>query len=183
MADAGVAGEIVRGETGHGVVPDLGWDLVVEQVALEVLLVARAVEDQPVGLRVAEAVGEGEVEPKGNLVDEVVVVGLTAAVVVAGEEHPPLVVEEGPAGEMDSVDATQPTGSEEVAGAPVDGPEDGDGQPTTETSRFERANGAVLVGNVTVLDRRQQLVARNRGNGGEYGIVRFAPAQQEDKQR
>jgi hypothetical protein len=42
---------------------------------------------------------------------------------------------------------------------------------------------AVLVGNVTVLDRGQQLIARNQGDGGEHGIVGFAPAQQEDKKR
>ena len=183
MAYAGVAGEIVSGEAGHCFVPDLRWDLVVEQVALEILLVAGAVEDQPVGLRVAEAVGEGDVEPEGNLVDEIVVIGLAAAVVIAAEEQAPLVVEEGPAGEMDGVDTTQPTGFVEVAAGPVDDPEDGDGQPAAEKARFERADGAVLVSNVLVLDRGQQLVARNRGHRGEHGIMGFAPAKEEDEER
>src|SRR5947209_12740228 len=57
-ANAGIAREVVIAEPGKGFVPDLRGDLVVKQVALEVLLVPGAVEDQPARPGIAEPVRE-----------------------------------------------------------------------------------------------------------------------------
>src|SRR6516164_3906014 len=85
-ADAAGALDVGQREAGVGLVPDLRRDLVPPLVALEVRLLLRAAEQQPRRARPADAVAEHEVQAPADLVDEVVHVGLVAAVVVAREE-------------------------------------------------------------------------------------------------
>ena len=56
------------------------------QHVLEFLLVFSAVEDEPVGCGIADAVAENHVQAKAHLVDEVVHVAFEAAIVIAGEK-------------------------------------------------------------------------------------------------
>ena len=109
----------------------------VEQVSLEILLVPGAVEDQPAGTRITEAVREGEIESEGDLVDEVVVIGLAAAVVIASEIDSSLVVKECPASKVNGVNPCKPPLVVKMAGTPVNDPEDDDRQPSPEETRFE----------------------------------------------
>ena len=83
---------VLRSQIDHreariGIVPDVGRQLVAPEQALVHLLVPGAALDQPVGARVADAVAEDEIDPPGDLVDEVVHVALDTAVVIAGEEQ------------------------------------------------------------------------------------------------
>src|SRR5262245_62034901 len=103
--DALIGLNVVRGEVLVRRVPHLGAYLVVVQILLERLFVGGPVVEQPAGARVAETVAEDSVQPPRDLVDEVVHVAFKAAVVVAGEHGPAPVVEEGPPGEMDGLDA------------------------------------------------------------------------------
>src|SRR3954468_8067225 len=82
-------------------VPARRGQLMHQVEALENLLVQRAVEHQPVRLRIIDAVAECDVESPGDLVDEIVHVIFEAAIVVAGEDDAPLVVKKDPATEMD----------------------------------------------------------------------------------
>src|SRR5437016_2782674 len=87
LANARVACEIERRETGIGLVPDLSRHLVAPVGVLEPQLVLGAVLDEPIGARVSQAVAEGEVQPPAGFVDEVVHIGLPAAVVIACKQH------------------------------------------------------------------------------------------------
>ena len=81
------------------------------------LFVAAAIQHEPVGLRIADAVAEDGVQTKARLVDEIVHVALDRAVVVAEEDHPLPVIEKDPAGEMNRANAGQAAAGEDVAGA------------------------------------------------------------------
>ena len=63
-----------------------------EQDIFERLLVLRAFQQKPLGVRIGHAVAECDVQSEGHLVNEVVVVAFAAPVVVTGEEHAPAAV-------------------------------------------------------------------------------------------
>src|SRR6185295_5204028 len=117
--DALVALEVGEGEARIGPVPELSRLLVAPLVVLELVFDARAARYQPARARPADAVAEGQVKAPGCLVDEVVHIGLVAAVVVAGEDDSALVVEKCPEGEMDCLHACQEPVREDVAGGVV----------------------------------------------------------------
>src|SRR5579871_4139973 len=75
VADTRVAREVARRKAGIGLVPDVGRDLVAALEALEIHFAPRALLDEPVGLRIADARRKGEVEAKPGSVDKVVHVG------------------------------------------------------------------------------------------------------------
>src|SRR5580765_7176604 len=106
-AYSGVAFKVHSREAGMGIVPDLCWQLVPAQEVLELLLVLRPMKQQPVGPRVANAIAEHEVQAPTDLVDKVVHVAFQAAVIVACEENPSLVVQKYPAREMDRTHARE----------------------------------------------------------------------------
>ena len=101
------------------VVPDLGRQLVTADVAFELLLVVRAVEDQIVRARIADAVAENEIETEPHLVDEVIHIAFQTAVVIAGEVEALSVVDEHPSREMDRAHAGEAAARVEVPRAPL----------------------------------------------------------------
>src|SRR5207244_9168135 len=84
-------------------IPDLRWYLMYTQVVLKSLLIFRAAENQPAGLREANSVTEEGVQSPGNFVDEIIHVAFQAAIVVAGEDHAPLFIDNDPPGEVDGL--------------------------------------------------------------------------------
>src|SRR6266567_2410829 len=102
--DLGVVLDVGRAERGIGRVPHRHGHLASTQDIFKRLFVRGSAPQQPAGRRVADGVAERGVQPPPDLVDEVVVIGLDGAVVVAGEGHPPPAVERYPAGEMDGLD-------------------------------------------------------------------------------
>src|SRR5256886_15280730 len=73
------------------------------QVVLKSLLIFRATENQPAGLREANAVTEHGIQSPGNFIDEIIHVAFQAAIVVAGEDHAPLFIDNNPTGKMDGL--------------------------------------------------------------------------------
>src|SRR5262249_28745453 len=92
VPDAQVPLEVARGQSRVGLVEGLARDLVPALELLEPELVAAPVAEQPPGPRPADAVAEGDVQAEADLVDEVVHVGLVAAVVAAHEDYALVVV-------------------------------------------------------------------------------------------
>jgi hypothetical protein len=77
--DAGVPLQIERRLAGMRIVPHGGRELVASEKILELQLVLRAAYEESGCLGIADAVAEDRVEPKGDLIDEVVRVALEAA--------------------------------------------------------------------------------------------------------
>src|ERR1700756_3033795 len=118
---------------------------------LELHLAPRAAGNEPVGTRPAEAVAEDDIQAPGNLVDEVIHVGLMTAVIVAGEHDAGLVVEEDPAREVDRLHSRQVAAGEDVAARELDGRQYYKEQSATEPTWLDRPEGRVLVADVEVL--------------------------------
>src|SRR5882757_6089986 len=163
FADQRVAREVTGGEAGIGLVPDLGRRLVPPEIILELLLVLRSAIQQEAGAGIADAVREDEIEPIGDLVDEVVHVAVEAAVIIAAEEQPPLAVEKDPAGEMDRADAGEAAAGVDLADAEIENPEDEHQRPQPKAARLDVAEGAELIGDVVVLEHRQRFDMRRVG--------------------
>src|SRR5207237_10309372 len=132
-----------------------GWYLVTALKPLEVLLAPSALRNEPVGLRIGDVAGEREVEPEPRLVDEVVHVGLVAAVVIAAEEATPALIEKHPMGEMDGANAPEPAAREYVPRRPVDSVEDDELERGAEPARLDRTHRGVLIGDVVILAEAQ----------------------------
>ena len=105
--------------------------------------------------RIAEAVAEDDVQSKADLVDEVVHVAFEAAIVVAGEQHAPLVVDEDPAREVNRGHACQPSAVEDVSRGVIDHPQDEGQHPAAKQTGLEAAHGAELVGDVVIFQDRE----------------------------
>src|SRR5207245_8489760 len=84
-------------------IPGLRWYLMYTQVVLKSLLIFRAAKNQSAGLREANSVTEHGIQSPGNFIDEIIHVAFQAAIVVAGEEHAPLFIDNNPTGEMDGL--------------------------------------------------------------------------------
>ena len=106
-------------------------------------------------MRIAVAVAEDDVQPPGDLVDEVVHVALEAAVVVAGEDHPALVVEEDPAREVDRLHAGQVAVVEDVPRHVVDREEHAGQRQAPEEAGLDEAERRERVLDDVVLERRR----------------------------
>ena len=130
----------------------------------------RAIEDEPVGFGVAEAVAEDDVESPEDLVDEVAVVHFEAAIVVAGEVDTRL-VDEDPAREQDGLYATQEAVGEDVTRGVLDREEDEDDCPASEGAGLDAAVGAELIGDDSILKLVQGM---DEGRGGARGYDRIA---------
>src|ERR1700712_1283870 len=120
VAYAGVAGKVARGQSRICLVPALGRNLVMPLEMLEVLLEPGAPGDEPVGGRIGHEAGEGEVQSKPGLVDEVVHIGFMAAVIIAAEKAAAMLVDKHPMREMDCADAPDRSTGEDVARHPID---------------------------------------------------------------
>src|SRR5690349_8197214 len=105
--DPGVVLDVDGAKGRIGGVPHGHGYLLNAQRVLELLLVRRPAPKHPAGRRVGGGVAERSVQAPPDLVDEIVVVGLDCAVVVAGERHPPPAVQGNPAGEVDGLDPGQ----------------------------------------------------------------------------
>src|SRR5206468_10895336 len=86
VADAAVAGKVLRGQTRIGLVPDIGRNLVMALEALEVLLEPGALGKQPGGRGIGDEAREREVQAEAGLVDEIIHIGFVPAVIIAAEE-------------------------------------------------------------------------------------------------
>jgi len=114
--DALIALEVGERQARIGLVPDVRGQLMTPLEMLELVFEPRAARQQPARARPADPVAERQVQAPGYLVDEVVHVGLVTAVVVAGENDPPLVVEKRPEREMNRLHAGEMTAREDVPG-------------------------------------------------------------------
>src|SRR5579883_1854887 len=99
------------------------WQLMPPDKILELLLIFRAVEHQPVCRRISDAIAEDHIQPERNFVDEVVHIAVQAAVVVACEKEPLLVIEKYPVRKMNCRYAGQSAAIEDVPRCVVDKPE------------------------------------------------------------
>src|SRR5262249_15407845 len=144
-ADAGVCGDVHRGQVRIGRVPDLRDDLTVADVALEGAFVLGAVQEPPARARVADAVAEKDRESPPHKVDEVAHVVLETAVVIAAEEHPSLSFNKGPASEMDRLHAGEILMAEQITRGEFSGPENDGRIDATEPTRLDETERAELV--------------------------------------
>ena len=94
-----------------------------------------------------------EVEPESGLVDEIVHVGLVAAVVIAAEEAAPALDRENPMGEMDRADAAETAAGENMPRGPIDAGEDDEFEREPKRAGLNRAYRGVLVGDVVILSK------------------------------
>src|SRR5580693_6045282 len=87
---------------------------------LEVVLAACAACNKVVGVGPADATAESDIQSPGGLVDEIVHVGLMAAVVIAREQHAALVINKDPPREMNGLHTRQIAASEYVTRGELD---------------------------------------------------------------
>src|SRR5262249_23490177 len=156
--------EIEQGQAGIGFVPDLGGQLVAALEVLEVVLTARAPEQQPVGPWPADTTAESHIQSPRNLVDEVIHVGLMTPVIIAREQHAALVIDEHPAGEVNRADTGKVAACEEMPCGELNHGKDNCDQHTAEQTRFGGAEGGVLVGEVMILEALQLLQQLGAGS-------------------
>src|SRR5205809_673066 len=115
------------------------------QVVLKSLLIFRAAENQPAGLREANSVTEEGIQSPGNFVDEIIHVAFQAAIVVAGEEHAPLFIDNNPTGEVDGLYPGEIFLVENVPGAVIRRQKDAPHGQSAKPSRLDITNGSELV--------------------------------------
>src|SRR6478672_12368684 len=84
------------------------------------LFVLGSIKNQPVCCWIADAIAEYQIEPPPDFVDEVVHVAIETAVIVAGKDHPFLIVQKNPAGGMDSGNSCEMAAEVNVAGGVFD---------------------------------------------------------------
>src|SRR5437660_697055 len=110
-------------------------------IILESLLIFRAAKNQPVGLRVANSVTEHGIQSPGNFVDEIIHVAFQAAIVVAGEDHAPLFIDNDPTGKVDGLYPGKIFLVENVTGAVIHCQEDAEHGQSTKPFRLDIADG------------------------------------------
>ena len=115
------------------------------QVILKSLLIFRAAENQPAGPRKANAVTEHGIQSPGNFVDEIIHVAFQAAIVVAGEDHAPLFIDNDPPGEVDGLYPGEIFLVENVASAVIRCQKDAPHGQSPEPSRLDITDGSKLV--------------------------------------
>ena len=114
-------------------------------IVLESLLIFRAVENQPVGFRVANSVTEHGIQSPGNFVDEIIHVAFLAAIVVAGEDHAPLFIDNNPTGKVDGLYPGEIFLIENVPGTVIRCQKDAHHGQSPKPSRLDIADGTELV--------------------------------------
>jgi len=140
-----------------------------------------AVVDEPPGARITDEVAEDDIEAPPDLVDEIVHIGLMAAVVVAGEEATPLAVEQDPAREVDRLDAREVAAIVDMPRTVTGEPENRRQQRKAKPVRLDAADNRILVGHVVILviGKLGVVVARRRRN--VIGLVLLVPAQHREE--
>ena len=123
----------------------------IPQRVLEWLLQLGSAPYQPPGRRIPDGAAEHRVQAPPDLVDEVVVVRLDGAVIVAGERHPAPAVERHPAGEMDRLDPGQAVVGEQMPGPVAGGHLHGACGQQAQPPRLEEADHRVGVLRAEVL--------------------------------
>src|SRR5215472_917253 len=78
-----------------------------------------------------------------------------AAIVIAGEEAAPIVVEKHPMSEMNCANATKRSASENVAGHPIDCIENNDLGPEAEAPGLDGAHSGILIAHIIIFARAQ----------------------------
>src|SRR5690349_2739647 len=139
------------------VVPDLGRYLMTAQNVLERLLVLGPALQQPVGPRISNAIAENQIESKRNFVDEVVHVGLEAAIVVAAEHQSTLIVDEHPPRKMYRANACQPAVIVDMSCGVVDDPKQEAQEPKAKAAWFQCAHRGELICNLMIFNIRQSI--------------------------
>src|SRR6266545_2930837 len=155
----------------------------VQVEAFESLFIVGAVQNEPVGLRVIDAIAEGRVQSPGNLVDEVIHIAFEAAIVVTAEDDTAFVVEEQPAGEMDGLHAQQIGVIEDVAGEETRAVQDQRAGKAPKRPRLEKASRGEGVLNAVVLLRGQRLDQRIAGRDIPWAICLFVRAEEIEPER
>src|SRR5260370_4160403 len=115
------------------------------QVVLKSLLIFRAAKNQTAGLREANSVTEHSIQSPGNFIDEIIHVAFQAAIVVAGEEHAPLFIDNDPTGEVDGLYPGEIFLVENVTGAVVRCLKGAPYGQLPEPSRLDVTDGSELV--------------------------------------
>src|SRR5262249_13225540 len=131
--------------------------LVPAEIVFELELPLGAPKKEEARSRKADAVAKDQVQAERDFVDEVVHVAVEAAVVIAGEEQPSLIIEENPACEMDGADARQAAARVELPRAEIEQLEDHQQGPKAEAPGLDVTNRAELVAGGTVLNAGQRL--------------------------
>ena len=150
-------------------------------IELELQLAARTAGDEPVGARPAQAIAEHQVQTPGDLVDEVIHVGLMSAVVIAREQDPGLAIEKHPAREVNRLHPRQIAAREDITAGELNGHEHQGQQPAAEPPGFHGAERGVLVRDVVVFDLLQ-LEERGRVRRRADLRIRGLEASQPDDQ-
>src|SRR5207302_10643441 len=130
------------------------------QVVLKSLLIFRATENQPAGLREANAITEDGIQSPGNFIDEIIHVAFQAAIVVAGEDHAPLFIDNNPTGKMDGLYPGEIFLVENVTCAVMRCLQNAPHGQLPEPSRLDIADGSELVLRYMVLKVCQFLAVR-----------------------
>src|SRR6266508_1406723 len=164
-------------------VPEWCGDLVHQVESFEDLFIPRAVHDEPVRLWIVDAVAEGDVEAPGDFVDKVVHVVFKAAIVVAGEDNAPFVVEEDPTSEVNGFDANEVSTIEDMAGQEIRAVQHDTGRKASEWPGFEQARRGERVLDTVVFLRGQRLDARVVGFHVSGAAVRFMLTEQLQEER
>src|SRR5215813_1480832 len=153
------------------------------QNILVLLLPLGAIQDQPVGGGISHAVAEYQIQSPSNLINEVVHVALETAIVIAGEDHPFLVVDEDPARSMYGGDPGKIAPDIDVARGPLHYPEKETHCPKTKAPRFDRTNDRELIGNIVVLKMREFAPVAQVDPRSDFRICLLTAAERIDKNR
>ena len=165
------------------VVPNLRRQLVSSNEILEFLLVLRALEEQPIGCRITNPVAEHDVQPKRDLVDEVVHVTFQTAVVVAAKHKSLLVVDVNPAREMYRRHAREISSRVDVTRGVLNEPQEGYERPAPEQSRLHTSHRCELIRHVVIFDFRKAPNVLGRRSWRDHGISLFTTPQLNQKDR
>ena len=103
---------------------------------------------------------------ESDLVDEIVHVAFEAAVVVAGEQHPPAAIKKDPPRRVNRVNARESPANEKMPRSVVDRRKDDGDRQFAEESRLDAAHRTELVRDIAIFDFSQSpgMVVINRRN-------------------
>src|SRR5690348_4985239 len=166
------------------VVPNLCRQLVTSNEILELLLVLRALKKQPVSCRITNPVAEHDVQPKRNLVDEVVHVAFKTAIVITAKDESLPVVDEHPARKVDRRHTREMTTRVDVSRRVFNQPKQRHERPTPEESRFQTAHRSKLVRDAVIFQSRKPVHILGRWSRREFQVALLTTTQlnREDRQ-
>ena len=163
------------------VVPNLGRQFVPSNEILKLLLVLRALEEQPVCSRISDSITEHDVQPKRDFVDEVVHVTFQATVVITAKHQTPLAIDEDPTREMNRRHASEMTARVDVSRRVLHQPQESHERPAPEQTWFQTPHRGELVRDVVVFQPRQLIHMFSRRTWRDLRVALLAPSQLDKK--